>query len=464
MRKVEDFSDWYAEAIENAGLRDKRYPVKGMDIWTPYGWRAMTLIDQRMREEMARTGHGEVSFPLLVPATEFKKESEHIKGFESEVYWVTRAGDNDLDVPLLLRPTSESAMYPIFALWIRSHADLPLKTFQIVNTFRYDTKVTRTFMRMREIHFFEAHTCHDTFEDAERQIAEDLEVMANLTKDLALAHLVTKRPDWDKFPGAYYSLASDALMPTGRTLQLGTMHQYRDNFARAYGITYEDVDGEHPYVHQTTYGMSERLLGAIVGVHGDDTGMVFPPAVAPVQVVIVPVLEKGKQEAVAEAARAVHEAIRGQIRAHFDDRDLRPGAKFYEWERKGVPLRVEIGPREADGKEVTAVRPDTGEKATVPKVDLAAGLSKILDRMQADLLEKSQQALEEGITIASDYSEAGRAITRFGWCGEEACGHEMEDATGLSTLGTPVPEESIRGTCVACGAETDTVVYAARTD
>jgi prolyl-tRNA synthetase len=463
MRKEDDFSEWYAEVVDKAGMRDKRYPIKGMDVWTAYGWKAMSLVDALMREEMARTGHEEVCFPLLIPETEFRKESEHIKGFEGEVYWVTHAGKNELDVPLLLRPTSESAMYPIFALWVRSHADLPLKTFQIVNTFRYDTKVTRTLMRMREIHFFEAHTCHRTFEDAERQIMEDLEVMANLARELALAVLVTKRPDWDKFPGAHYSLAADALMPTGRTLQLGTMHQYRDNFAVAYGIKYEEPSGEHQYVHQTTYGMSERLLGAVVAVHGDDTGVVLPPAIAPVQVVVVPILEKGKKEEVGRAAEEVHGAIRGSIRSRLDDREIRPGAKFYEWERKGVPLRVEVGPREAAGEEVTAVRRDTGEKIAVRKDRLLEGLREILDAIQSDLLAKSERELREGITIASDYSEAGRAITRFGWCGKEECGHNVEDATGLSILGTPYPDEAIAGTCVSCGSSTDVAVYAART-
>ncbi len=296
MRKDEEFSEWYNGIIDRAELSDKRYPIKGMNVWRPYGLAIMKLIDQAMREEFDSTGHGEVNFPVLIPETEFQKEADHVKGFEGDVFWVTRGGFNELDVKLVLRPTSETAMYPMFKLWIRSHADLPLKVYQIVPVFRYETKMTRSFMRVREIHFFEAHTAHATFEDAEQQIREDLQTNERLMRLLALPYLVSKRPDWDKFPGAYYSLGSDTLLPSGRSLQLATFHQYRDNFAKVYDVTYETESGEHKHVYQTTDGMSERILGALLAIHGDEKGLVLPPAAAPVQAVIVPVLEKGKQE------------------------------------------------------------------------------------------------------------------------------------------------------------------------
>ncbi|HIP75306.1 MAG TPA: proline--tRNA ligase, partial [Thermococcus paralvinellae] len=272
-----NFSEWYNELIETAGIQDRRYPVKGMNIWLAYGLRIMKNIERFIHEEMERTGHQEVLFPALIPETEFKKEAEHIAGFEGEVFWITHAGHEPLDVRLILRPTSETAMYSMFALWIRSHADLPFKIYQIVNVYRYETKHTRPLIRVREIsRFFEAHTAHDSFEDAERQIKEDLEIFDNLAKKLALPYIVSKRPEWDKFPGAYYSLGAEVIMPDGRTLQIGTMHNYRQNFARAYNIMYEKEDGTHDYVHQTTYGMSERLLAAVIAIHGDDRGMVLP--------------------------------------------------------------------------------------------------------------------------------------------------------------------------------------------
>src|SRR2546425_5691061 len=233
MRKEEDFSEWFSAAIEKAELRDKRYPVKGMDVWLPYGWAIMKRIDQAWREEFDATGHREVNFPLLIPETEFQKEADHVKGFEADVYWVTQGGRNPLDVKLVLRPTSETAMYPMFALWIRSHADLPLKVYQIVSTFRYETKMTRTFLRVREIHFFESHTAHATFEDAEQQIQEDLQIHERLMRRLCLPHNVSERPDRGKLPRARYSLRAGTPLPGGRPLPIAHLPPYKDNLSQA---------------------------------------------------------------------------------------------------------------------------------------------------------------------------------------------------------------------------------------
>ncbi|MDD2627106.1 MAG: proline--tRNA ligase, partial [Candidatus Methanomethylophilus sp.] len=349
--KKTDFGEWYNETVEKAQLCDKRYPIKGMNVWTPYGWKLMTQIDAYIRREMVATGHDEVCFPLLIPQTEFNKEKEHIKGFDSEVYWVTKAGNNDLGIPLLLRPTSETAMYPMFSLWIRSHTDLPLKVFQIVNTFRYETKQTRAFMRVREIHFFESHTCHETEEDAQKQVEQDMVIMDNVAKELCLPYSMLVRTEWDKFPGAYYTVGIDTVMPSGRTLQLGSIHHYRTNFSKPYNITYEDDKGEHHYVHQTTYGMSERLLGAVVGVHADDKGLILPPAIAPVQVVIVPIFSKNNRDEIMAACKVVNAALQDTgFRSKVDDRDLRPGNKFFDWEMRGVPLRLELGGRDLESQ------------------------------------------------------------------------------------------------------------------
>ncbi|HYS72229.1 MAG TPA: proline--tRNA ligase [Thermoplasmata archaeon] len=461
--KSEDFNEWYNEVVERANLTDKRYPVKGMNVWTPYGWDVMTRIDGLMRREMGRTGHQEVHFPLLIPETEFAKEAEHIRGFADEVYWVTRAGKNELDIPMCLRPTSETAMYPIFALWIRSHADLPLKTFQIVSTFRYDTKQTRAFLRVREIHFFEAHTCHVDDADAERQVREDLGVMEILGRDLCLPYLVNRRPEWDKFPGAHYSLAADAWTPGLRVLQIATFHHYRDNFAKAYNVTYEAEDGSRAFVHQTTYGMSERLLGAIVAIHGDDKGVAIPPAVAPVQVVIVPIPEKGRQEAILEEARGLAAELGEHVRVKVDDRDLRPGAKFYEWEARGVPLRLELGPRDLAGGVVTAARRDASERTTIPRADVVAVVRDLLQRIQKELYARAERDLRAHIVDIATPEEARDAINRFAWCGGEDCGHQVERDTGMSLLGTPFEKEPIEGTCIVCGKPATTPAYLART-
>ncbi len=462
MRKEEDFSEWYGSVIEKAELRDKRYPVKGMDVWLPYGWAVMKRIDQAWREEFDATGHREVNFPLLIPETEFKKEADHLKGFESDVYWVTHGGLDPLDVRLVLRPTSETAMYPMFALWVRSHADLPLKLYQIVSTFRYETKMTRTFLRVREIHFFESHTAHATFEDAEQQVQEDLQINERLMRRFCLPYLTSKRPDWDKFAGAYYSLGVDTLLPTGRTLQVASFHQYKDNFSKVYDVKYEDPSGEHRYAHQTTDGMSERIVGAIVAVHGDEKGIVLPPEVAPVQVVIVPILEKGRQEEISQAARELFQTLQPQLRVHIDERDLRPGEKFYHWEARGVPLRVELGPRDLAKGEVVVVQRTNGEKRSLAVVGLAARLKSMLELIQVEMFARAEKAMKESVTAIARLEDTRDGINKMGWCGREECGLAVGERTGMSVLGTPYYTETASGKCIVCGEPAKEVLYTAK--
>jgi len=463
MKKAEDFSEWYNEIVERANLTDKRYPVKGMNVWTPYGWKIMQAIDAHIRQEFDATGHGEVCFPLLIPEDQFAKEKEHIKGFDAEVFWVTHAGLNPLDVRLLLRPTSETAMYPIFSLWVRSHADLPLKTYQIVNTFRYETKQTRAFIRVREIHFFESHTCHADFEDAERQVREDYEILEKLARKWCLPYRLLKRTEWDKFPGASYTVGIDTLLPSGRSLQLGSIHQYMENFSRPYDIKYEDEKGEHRYAHQTTFGMSERLVGAVVAIRGDDKGLVLPPDVATVQVVIVPVLAKGAADEVTRAARELRDELKSAgVRAHLDERDIRPGAKYYDWELKGVPLRLELGMRDIEKRKVTFVRRDTGDKSLADRAGVAEEVLRMLDRVSKEMLERATRVMEEGIETVSSLESLPEKMIRAGWCGEEQCGHEIEARSDRNILGMPIDGEEFDGQCVICGKKARSPVYLAR--
>ncbi|ACJ16055.1 prolyl-tRNA synthetase [Thermococcus onnurineus NA1] len=472
----EEFSEWYNELIETAGIQDKRYPVKGMNIWLPYGLKIMRNIERFIHAEMERTGHDEVLFPALIPETEFQKEAEHIAGFEGEVFWVTHAGHDPLDIKLILRPTSETAMYSMFALWIRSHADLPFKVYQIVNTYRYETKHTRPLIRVREIsRFFEAHTAHDSFEDAERQIKEDLEIFDNLAKFLAIPYIVSKRPDWDKFPGAYYSLGAEVMMPDGRTLQIGTMHNYRQNFAKAYEILYETENGDHEYVHQTTFGMSERLLAAVIAIHGDDRGMVLPPTIAPIQVVIVPIPKKDAGADVFTYAREIAEELRtAGLRVHVDERDIRPGRKFYDWELKGVPLRIEVGPRDVEGRKAVLARRDTLTKETVERDRIVEAVRRTLDEIHENLHKRAEEFLRTHIKRVDTIEEAKavfedrRGIVEIPWCGEEECGLKMEEELDAKMLGTPYPEEKakegIEGKkCPVCGRDAKFIARFART-
>ena len=463
MEKDTDFSEWYNDIVEKANLSDKRYPIKGMNVWTPYGWKIMRNVDTYIRKELDATGHDEVCFPLLIPETEFKKEKDHIKGFDSEVYWVTHAGLNELDVRLVVRPTSETAMYPMFSLWVRSHTDLPLKIYQIVNTFRYETKQTRSFIRVREIHFFESHTCHVSEEDAQKQVEEDFEILGNIMKQLCIPYSLLVRTEWDKFPGAHYTVGIDTGMPNGRMLQIGSIHHYRTNFSIPYNITYEDSDGEHKHVHQTTYGMSERLLGAMIGVHGDDKGLILPPPVAPFQVVVIPIIAKGNADAVKLEAEMIKLKLEGSgIRVKLDDRDERPGSKFFDWEIRGVPLRLELGMRDIENKVVTFARRDTGEKGTIALDDLTSGVAMLLEIIRASMLKKAWEKQSSNVATIDSLDKLPEKTLRFGWCGSEECGHRFEDENDLKLLGTPYVPEEFTGKCIICGKKADKVAYASR--
>ncbi len=463
MEKDENFGDWYNEIVEKANLSDKRYPIKGMNVWTAYGWKIMRFIDTYIRQELDATDHDEVCFPLLIPETEFKKEKDHIKGFDSEVYWVTHAGLNELDVRLVVRPTSETAMYPMFALWVRSHQDLPLKVYQLVNTFRYETKQTRSFIRVREIHFFESHTCHESEEDAQKQVEEDFVILEKIAEKLCLPYSLLVRTEWDKFPGAHYTVGIDTTMPNGRTLQIGSIHHYRTNFSVPYEITFEDDDGQHKHVHQTTFGMSERLLGAVIGVHGDDKGLVMPPAIAPFQVVLIPILSKNNTEEVMEACKNITKVLADSgIRIKLDDRDDRPGSKFYDWEIKGVPLRLEVGGRDIENNVVSFARRDSGEKGTISLDNLADGVKLVLNVIAEDMYAKAKSIQQGAIQEIESLDDIPEKVLRLGWCGCEECGHIIEDKFDLKLLGTPYTPENYSGKCVVCGKPADKPAYVAR--
>ena len=465
-KKDEDFNEWYNEIVELADLCDKRYPIKGMNVWRPYGWKLMNYVDRLIRKEMIKTDHQEVYFPLLIPESSFKKEEEHIEGFGSEVYWITHAGLNELEERWLLRPTSETAMYPIFSLWIRSHADLPLKTYQIVNTFRYETKQTRAFIRVREIHFFEAHTCHVDFEDAEKQIEEDKLIASRLFKKLCLPFILCKRPEWDKFAGAFYTISIDVLMPSDRTLQLGSIHQYKDNFSRPYNIIYETEDGKHKNCHQTTYGMSERILGALVGIHGDNKGLIMPPEVAPVQVVIIPIIFKGKEKEILDACDVLSKKLEDEnIRILVDKRDITRGNKYYNWELKGVPLRIEMGPRDLEKKELVLVRRDTGKKKPVPQGSSVKLIKEELKNISYDLFTNAKKFLDENMHKVKTVEEAidKKGIIELPWCREENCAQEIENILDGNTLGEPIEGAECNHLCPVCGKTAKTWMRFAKT-
>ncbi|NLM30430.1 MAG: proline--tRNA ligase [Methanomicrobiales archaeon] len=462
----EDFSRWYNEILWRAEIMDVRYPVKGLYVWYPHGFAIRKRAYGILRDLMDRE-HAETIFPLLIPKTEFMKEATHIKGFEDEVYWVTHGGRNELEVPLALRPTSETAIYPMYSLWIRSHTDLPLKLYQVVNTFRYETKHTRPLIRLREITSFkEAHTVHATREEAAAQVEVALELYQEFYDNLKVPVIVSRRPDWDRFPGADYTIAVDTIMPDGKTLQIGTVHMLGDHFSKTYDITYEDANGEQQYAYQTCYGISERSIAAIISVHGDDKGLVLPPEVAPIQVVVVPIIVGKRRDEVLSAAGELKEELSAAgFIVKVDDRDMRPGAKYYHWEMRGVPLRIEIGPRDIDANTVIAVTRD-GEKTKLDRRGVVEGISSVLAGFRTRIRETAKQAMAGRITRAETLEETALAVKDgvavVHWCGSQECAEKIETEVDASILGTDIRSDLVTvsdGPCVACGGRgTSTLV------
>ncbi|MEC9147034.1 MAG: aminoacyl--tRNA ligase-related protein [Candidatus Thermoplasmatota archaeon] len=489
-----DFNSWYPSIVEIADLVDKRYPIKGMDVWKPYGLKAMSLIDGLAREQMALTDHHEHRFPLLVPENLLDKENklvsrlkaareagvdpselrmeEEDSGFKKEVYWVTHGGENELEAPMFLRPTSETPMYTMFSLWVRSHSDLPLKTFQIVNTFRYETKQTRSFIRVREIHFFEAHTVHKDEKGATEQISEDAAMVQRILHDLCLPSLVSKRPVWDTFPGAWYTMAADVVMPNGRTLQVATYHHYRDQWARAFDLKYEDQNGENQFCHQTTFGMSERLLGSLVGMHGDDKGLIMPPAVAPYQVVLLPIASHVRDDVI-PAIHKIRDSLNDAgLRTYVDDRDVRPGVKHYDWEIKGVPIRLELGPRDIDsGNCIISER--TGKKYEAPISDILNSVNSALVSVADVLRDRAGGHFSDLVSELPEISNVGEGhqftspivdgmVYSFPFCGTDSDAEILEKLSGLTMLGECVEEYDKPRKCVITGKKTTKKQHLAR--
>jgi prolyl-tRNA synthetase len=461
-----DFGAWLNDIIDQARILDVRYPIKGTYVWYPYGFKLRGNILQILRGFLDKTGHEEALFPLLVPEEEFMKEAIHVKGFEDEVYWVTHGGLSELNVKLAIRPTSETAIYPMFALWIRSHADMPLKVYQIVNVFRYETKSTRPLIRLREITTFkEAHTAHSSYADAEKQVQEAISIYKKFYGVLGIPYVVSKRPEWDKFPGADYTIAFDTVLPDGKTLQIGTVHNLGTNFAKTFEITFENLEGEQEYAYQTCYGISDRVIASHLALHGDDKGLSIMPVVAPIQCVIVPIVFKGREEAVEKVVQEAAKKLEG-LKVIVDRTELTPGNKFYHWEMKGVPLRIEIGPRDAASGSALLVRRDTGEKRSALLTDIKKEVSKTLKDMNEDMKKMAIGDMASWITDSDSLEEAQSTlkekggITRTAWCGEKSCGMEIEEVLNATLLGTN--EETPKGKCINCKKQAKHILLISR--
>lgn len=454
--REEDYSRWYTDVVIKAELADYA-PVRGCMVIRPYGYALWENIQKALDTKFKATGHKNAYFPLLIPESFLAKETEHVEGFAPQLAVVTHGGGKKLEEPLIVRPTSETIINAMFAKWIRSWRDLPLLINQWCNVVRWELR-TRLFLRTLEFLWQEGHTAHATAEEAEEETRRMLEVYREFAEEeMAIPVIVGRKSESEKFAGAVHTYTIEAMMQDRRALQAGTSHFLGQNFAKAFEITYQTKDNRLEYVWQTSWGLSTRVIGAIIMVHGDDQGLILPPRLAPIQVVIVPIWRSDEQEVkVREAVEGVKAELKG-LRYEFDDRETyTPGWKFNEWEQKGVPLRIEIGPREVEKKQVVLVRRDTGEKSIAPLEDLKERMEVSLEEVQKSLYRRALAFREENSYQVDDYEEFKRILEGPGgflwahWCGSAECEAQIKEETKATIRAIPFQEQE-RGRCIRCG-------------
>jgi len=464
--KAEQFSDWYTAVVLKAELADYS-PVRGCIVVRPYGYTIWELIQQGLDRRFKATGHVNAYFPLFIPRSFLEREAKHVEGFAPEVAWVTRGGGEELSEPLAVRPTSETVIGHMYARWIRSYRDLPVLINQWCNVVRWE-KATRPFLRTMEFLWQEGHTAHRTAEEAEAEARQMLEVYRDFAEtDAAIPVLSGRKPESEKFPGAERSHTIEALMPDGQALQSGTSHYLGQNFAKAFDIKFLDSDNVEKHAYTTSWGVSWRILGGMIMVHGDDRGLVLPPALAPFQVVVVPILSGPKRDDVLAAAKDLTRRLSATVRVRLDDRtEVTPGWKYNDWEMRGVPLRLEIGPRDLTQQQVVLAPRAGGPKRPAPISGLEQSLPAALAAVRQALFDQAKAYLDNHIVKVFSLSElveavaARRGFVRAVWCGTEACDQAIRKASGASPR--VITDEAADGPCVACGSPAREVVYFAR--
>jgi prolyl-tRNA synthetase len=473
VKKSENFSEWYSQVVQKAELADIRYNVKGFLVHMPWSVRIMKKMRDFFEDALERKGHEPVWFPAVVPESFLKKEKQHAE-FSADVFWITEAGENfeKLEEKLALRPTSETAMYTMFSLWIRSWRDLPFKTYQSCQVWRYES-VTRPFIRGREFYWIESHDVFATEKEALEQVKEDMETTENVMhKKFAIPFLFFKRPEHDKFKGAVNTFAADSMMPDGRAIQLPSTHLLGQNFSKAFEIKFIDKDEKTKYAWQTCYGPAFwRILGALIAIHGDDKGIVLPPEIAPIQVVIVPILGKDDKKVMKKARKVENLLKENGFEVKVDDRkDYTPGWKYNYWELKGVPIRIEVGPIDVKKKQVIAARRDTGEKVVIKDEQLVKSLGRLLKKTQLNLIKKADNFFKKNLYEAKDFEALKKilkekgGLVRVNWCGSKECADYIKAETeGGNIRGTLFgKKERVFGNCVWCKKKGKEVVYIAK--
>ena len=457
----EDFPQWYTDVVIKAGLISYSN-IKGFMVIKPAGYALWEAIQSHLDARFKATGVENVYMPMLIPESLLQKEKDHVEGFAPEVAWVTHGGMEELTERLCVRPTSETLFCDFYKDDVHSYRDLPRLYNQWCSVVRWE-KETRPFLRSREFLWQDGHTIHATAEEAEERTKMMLQVYADLcAEDLAIPTIKGQKTEKEKFAGAEHTYTIEALMHDGRALQSGTSHNFGDGFARAFGMQFTDKDNQLHYVHQTSWGLSTRIIGALIMVHGDNSGLVLPPKIAPTQVMIIPIQQR--KEGVLEAARGLLDTLK-EYRVKIDETDKSPGYKFAEQEMRGVPLRIEIGPRDIENGECVIVRRDTREKITCKLDALKETVGELLQTMQSDMYERAKKHLEEHTYKAKDAEEFRQifaektGFVKGMWCGDRACEEKIKEEMSVTTRCIPFEQEKVGETCVCCGKPATKMVY-----
>ena len=457
----QDFAQWYTDIVKKAELVEYS-GIKGCMILRPAGYAIWELIQKELDARFKKTGVENVYMPMFIPESLLNKEKDHVEGFAPEVAWVTMGGSEQLQERLCVRPTSETLFCDFYSRIIGSYRDLPKVYNQWCSVVRWE-KTTRPFLRSMEFLWQEGHTAHATAEEAEERTIQMLNLYADFCEDtLAIPMVRGKKTDKERFAGAKATYTIEALMHDGKALQSGTSHNFGDGFARAFDIQYTDKENKLQYVHQTSWGMTTRLIGAVIMVHGDNNGLVMPPAIAPTQVVIIPIRQQ--QEGVLAKADEIKEKL-GGFRVKVDDSDKSPGWKFAEHEMRGVPVRIEIGPKDIEAGQAMVARRDTGEKMTVALDALETEIPKLLETIQKDMLERARVHRDEHTYTATNLEEmTDIAANKPGfikamWCEEQECEDKLKEVVGVTSRCMPFAQEEVAETCVCCGKPAKKLVY-----
>ena len=458
----EDFAQWYTDVVKKAELTDYS-SVRGCMILRPAGYAIWENIQKELDRRFKEIGVENVYMPLFIPESLLQKEKDHVEGFAPEVAWVTQGGLDPLPERLCVRPTSETLFCDLSSNIIHSYRDLPKVYNQWCSVVRGE-KTTRPFLRSREFLWQEGHTAHATAEEAEERTIQMLNVYADFCEQvLAIPMIKGRKTDKEKFAGAEATYTIEALMHDGKALQSGTSHNFGDGFAKAFGVQYTDANNKLQYVHQTSWGMSTRIIGAIIMVHGDDSGLVLPPRIAPTQVMIIPINQK--KEGVLEKAQEIKAALSEKFTVKLDDSNKNPGWKFSEQEMRGIPVRIEIGPKDIEAGQAVIVRRDNREKTVVSLDNITEAVGEILEKMQADMLAKATAHRDANTHEAHNWEEFTDILTRKQgfikamWCGDRACEEAIKDETGATTRCMPFEQEHLSDVCVHCGKPAKTMVY-----